>query len=71
MISTSCAPDKRISLPTAAPNFYALLPEYLRMADAERGAPLAALLASAQQQANLIEDLPHRPNKLVRSGVLA
>ncbi len=55
MTCNDCTPDKRSTLPTAAPDFYSLLPEFLRVADAERGSPLAALLASAQQQANLVD----------------
>jgi hypothetical protein len=48
-------PNRRSVIPTAAPDFYALLPEFMRRVDAERGKPLAALLAAAQQQANLID----------------
>ena len=47
--------DKRLTLPTAAPDFYALLPEYIKIADFGRGSPLQALLAAEQQQANLVD----------------
>ncbi|HEX3867101.1 MAG TPA: phage tail protein, partial [Gemmatimonadaceae bacterium] len=53
--SIDTTPDKRLSLQTIAPDFYSLLPEFMRVADAQRGSPLQALLAAAQAQANLVD----------------
>jgi hypothetical protein len=56
--SNSCTPDIRTTIANTqaqAPNFYKLLPEFMRVADAAQGSPLCALLASAQQQANLVD----------------
>jgi hypothetical protein len=55
MTCSESTPDIRTTLPPEAPNFYSLLPEFMRVADALQGSPLAALLASAQQQANLVD----------------
>lgn len=55
MTCNSRTTDRRLTIPTNAPELYSLLPEFIRMADAERGSPLAALLAAAQQQANLLD----------------
>jgi len=55
MTCSDCTPDKRLTIPTSAPDFYSLLPEYIRIADAGQGSPLWALLQSAQQQANLVD----------------
>jgi hypothetical protein len=53
--SQTPAANRRLTMATAAPNFYPLLPEFIRRMDVERGRPLAALLAAAQQQANLVD----------------
>ena len=55
MTCSNPAIDKRLKLPSVAPDFYSLLPEFIKIADVERGSPLAALLAAAQQQANLVD----------------
>jgi len=57
MTCNSQAPpvNPRVNMLTAAPDFYSLLPEFMRRNDADRGQPLRALLAAAQQQANLVD----------------